>query len=498
MVVRNQIKRLALWLSVLLSPLISSGDTSLVTAGPYSLAYADPTNGWDAPVPGFVGPAGDGQAPLADGTNAANTLNPVFTGWGAAFDANGELVDGVAYFPFETGLDGYYADGDDGTGPLDFINGVIIDPEGGDYEDIEAYGVFTCSLGDPSPAAIAVSSTPGYITSPEAIDAGESSGYITLWFAKPIHDVPGADLVVYENAFIMATDQGGAGVGGVFAELAFVEVSTDGVYFARFPSISLTQEANKPGRYGSMDPTLLYNLAGKHVNNYGESWGTPFDLSTLVAEDNVVNGRVDLDNIRFVRIVDIPGVGVLEYPSGSGVTYIAAMDSTGNVIYDPYKTTGSGGFDLDAIGAIGQAITYADWDAGRGLDSALDGDGDGVPNLLEYAFDMDPADPDESLLPRMEVVDGRPELRFRRDVRKSDIVYVIEASDSLTAPDWQVVARVEAFSDPELLLSDVEAAVSTVSRHNEASLGVWQEVCFTDKALDAARFFRVRVTTASE
>ena len=44
-------------------------------------------------------------------------------------------------------------------------------------------------------------------------------------------------------------------------------------------------------------------------------------------------------NIRWVRVVDVVGDG-------------SCTDSFGNVIYDPYPTIGSGGFDLEAVGVI--------------------------------------------------------------------------------------------------------------------------------------------------
>ena len=67
----------------------------------------------------------------------------------------------------------------------------------------------------------------------------------------------------------------------------------------------------------------------------------PFDLENLVNEPSVVAGEIDLNQINFVRIVDIPGNG-------------SFLDSEGRPIYDPWQTPipGSGGFDLEAIGAI--------------------------------------------------------------------------------------------------------------------------------------------------
>ncbi|MGE9293161.1 MAG: hypothetical protein ACQKBW_06075, partial [Puniceicoccales bacterium] len=235
-------------------------------------------------------------------------------------------------------------------------------------------------------------------------------------------------------------------------------------------------------------PTGVYNLAGKHVNNEGDCWGTPFDLSTLSGEVNVMNGLVDLNSIRFVRIVDIVGNG-------------NQLDSEDNPIYDPSLTGlfGAGGFDLDAIGAIGQARSFSDWSNGQGYARDGDDDGDGVSNLLEYAFDMDPEVPDVSGLPRLMMVDGHPKISFSRDIRNGDIIYIVEATDSLTDPDWHEVARAEAFSDP--VVSDtgiLVSSVSTESRHTQANLDVWQEVSFTDMAVDSIRFYRVRVETVDE
>lgn len=146
-----------------------------------------------------------------------------------------------------------------------------------------------------------------------------NQGRMTLWFPNPIADGPGADFAVFENAF----DDN-------FLELAFVEVSSDGVNFFRFPSDSRT--SSKVGAFGSVDPTNLSGLAGKYRGGYG----TPFDLAGLADSP-----LLDKGNVRFVRIVDIKGDG-------------SEQDSGGHVIYDPYPTVGSAGFDLDAIGVIHQ------------------------------------------------------------------------------------------------------------------------------------------------
>ncbi len=148
-------------------------------------------------------------------------------------------------------------------------------------------------------------------------------GAVVLAFEAPIQDGPGPDLAVFENSF-----------SDTFLELAFVEVSSDGLTFARFDAISLTPDPVAP--YGTMDPALIHGLAG----TVGKGFGTPFDLAALSSHPAVLGGAVDLDAIHFVAIIDVVGDG--------GTT-----DSLGNPIYDPFPTAGSAGFDLDAVAVLG-------------------------------------------------------------------------------------------------------------------------------------------------
>src|SRR5690606_14518096 len=110
----------------------------------------------------------------------------------------------------------------------------------------------------------------------------------------------------------------------------YVEVSSNGTNFARFPSISTntTWQGSFGQAFAGFDSSNIYNLAGKHANGFG----TPFDLADLLTHTEVVAGLVDLENIQYVRLVDIPGNGTFK-------------DSLGNPILDNWQTTGSGGFD---------------------------------------------------------------------------------------------------------------------------------------------------------
>jgi hypothetical protein len=147
-----------------------------------------------------------------------------------------------------------------------------------------------------------------------------SGGAITMTFDPPMNNGQGWDFAVFENSF-----------SDTFIELAYVEVSSDGVHYARFDNDSLT--ANPVGGFGAIDPTNIDGFGGK----YRQGFGTPFDLSALSTRDDVLGGLIKLNEIVYVRIVDIVGDG----------TYV---DTSGNVIWDPYPTAQSAGFDLDAVG----------------------------------------------------------------------------------------------------------------------------------------------------
>jgi len=147
-----------------------------------------------------------------------------------------------------------------------------------------------------------------------------SGGMLTLTFDSPIENGEGWDFAVFENSF---SDR--------YLELAYVEVSSNGIDYVRFDAISLTVDP-VPG-FGNIDPTDVDGLAGK----YRQAYGTPFDLEDLSDKPGVLSGEVDLSGISTVRIVDVVGDG-------------SSLDSVGEIIYDPYPTTGSAGFDLDAVG----------------------------------------------------------------------------------------------------------------------------------------------------
>ncbi|MBL7899735.1 MAG: T9SS type A sorting domain-containing protein [Crocinitomicaceae bacterium] len=166
--------------------------------------------------------------------------------------------------------------------------------------------------------------------STNVISLGDS-GSIILSFPYPIMNGPGNDFAVFENSF---SDE--------YLEFAFVEVSSDGINFVRFPSVSLIPVITQTGPYENSNTELVHNLAGK----FRQGYGTPFDL-----EDLVDSTSLNLDSILFVKITDVIGTINMSY-----TTY----DSQGNRINDPYPTDfASGGFDLDGVGVMNENNIYA-------------------------------------------------------------------------------------------------------------------------------------------
>lgn len=172
----------------------------------------------------------------------------------------------------------------------------------------------------------------GYVHDKGVISLGDG-GVAILQFNGAIYDGPGADFAIFENSF-----------SGQFLELAFVEVSSDGQHFVRFPAYSLTDTNQQVGSFGLLDPTEIHNLAGKYPLGYG----TPFDLAEL--KDSVL---LDIQNITHIKIIDV--VGSLD-PN------FLSRDANGRAINDPFPTPfPSGGFDLDGVGVIHiQAVGIAE------------------------------------------------------------------------------------------------------------------------------------------
>lgn len=160
------------------------------------------------------------------------------------------------------------------------------------------------------------------------------SGIAIVTFDSPIKNGIGSDFAVFENAFLYQN------AGLAFLELAYVEVSSNGINYYRFASISNTPITSQTDGFGYMDASKIYNLAGKYITNYG----TPFDLEEL----KTISG-LDVNNITHIKIIDV--IGNINATN-------TQKDSQNNAINDPFPTPfTTSGFDLDAVAVLHQAAT---------------------------------------------------------------------------------------------------------------------------------------------
>ncbi len=186
------------------------------------------------------------------------------------------------------------------------------------YQDISNTSLGYATVGEDSMAL-------GKAGSNGVISLGDGGSAI-LTFIHPIKNGTGPDFAVFENSF-----------SDTFLELAFVEVSSDGTNYYRFPATSYSYNSVQVGLAGSVDATKINNLAGK----YRALYGTPFDLQELASQSGL-----NVDSITHIKIIDVVGSIQNAY---------ATRDQYGNKINDPWSTPfASSGFDLDAVGVINQ------------------------------------------------------------------------------------------------------------------------------------------------
>ncbi|MCD6065428.1 MAG: hypothetical protein K0S33_254 [Bacteroidetes bacterium] len=182
-------------------------------------------------------------------------------------------------------------------------------------QDISNVASGPASVGDSS-SAIGMAGTNGIVS------LGDS-GVAILRFAAPITNGAGYDFAVFENSF---SDS--------FLEFGFVEVSSDGINYVRFPATCNIPDTAQTGSFGLSDATLVNNLAGKYRANYG----TPFDLQELSGQ-----AGLDINSVTHVKIIDVIG----------SVAGHATIDAFGHKVNDPFPTPfPSSGFDLDAVAAL--------------------------------------------------------------------------------------------------------------------------------------------------
>lgn len=198
-------------------------------------------------------------------------------------------------------------------------------PTGGRARPDLPYALSVESFNPGAHAGFNADELPDVVLGPPKSDAGGGSldvvslgvgGEIVLGFGpRAIIDGPGADLIVFENAFYVAGE-----LDEVFAEAGEVAVSEDGAHWVTFPCDAPdTGHAPGPGCAGGtptrpFDPDKVVPLV------LAQTGGDGFDLA-----------EVGLTRARFVRIRDRANTG----------------EGT------------SAGFDLDAVGIVHEGAVEA-------------------------------------------------------------------------------------------------------------------------------------------
>lgn len=207
-------------------------------------------------------------------------------------------------------------------------------------------------------------------------------GIAVVQFSSPIKNGTGPDFAVFENSF--SHD---------FLELAYVEVSSDGINFVRFPASSLTPTSSQVGSFGTLDASKINNLAGKYMGNYG----TPFDLEELKGSP-----LLNVEAVTHVKIIDVVGSIDAQY---------ASRDTAGNIINDPWPTAfGASGFDLDAVGVINSVSLIAD-DFYKGQEVVI------YPNPASFQFTVST----KSAIQFLEVLDFSGRVVVKSESKNVDV-----------------------------------------------------------------------------
>jgi len=166
-------------------------------------------------------------------------------------------------------------------------------------------------------------------------------GSVTLELDSSAVNAAGADLIVCENPFYVV------GTITSFAEAMFVEVSTNGTDFARFPTKYVGDVGPfspfggvPPGWYSGFAgimPVFANPLTGYDPLDVVAAGGDTLDLEALADHPLVADEVLDLDEVNFVRLVDIE--------SGQ------QLDSFGTQVWDA-GLDGLASADVDAIIAV--------------------------------------------------------------------------------------------------------------------------------------------------
>ncbi|MCP3100575.1 cell surface protein [Myxococcus sp. K15C18031901] len=142
----------------------------------------------------------------------------------------------------------------------------------------------------------------------DVLSLGKGGSIILRFTDIAVMDGPGVDLLVFENAFLIA------GGPAAFTERARVSVSDDGVTWFEFPCEPTNAAGGYPGCAG-VKPVTANPANGISATDPAVAGGDGFDLAT-----------VGLSRARFVRIVDAGTNGSAGTSAGFDLDGVAVVN----------------------------------------------------------------------------------------------------------------------------------------------------------------------------
>lgn len=223
-------------------------------------------------------------------------------------------------------------------------------------------------------------------------------GVLVLELGNLAVDGPGTDLLVCENPFLVGL------TGTSFAETCFVEVSSDGVHYARFP----VRYAGPPGPFApfagvqmgwysgfaGVHPVHASTASGIDARDVVAAGGDAFDLAELAGHALVQSGDLDLGAVRWVRLTDIDSGNA--HDDHGAIVWDAGIDSLSAADIDAVVAVNSDGnqaagrprveLSLDEAGFLTVSILDLDGfhDVKQGLSASIDGQAIPFAALLPY------------------------------------------------------------------------------------------------------------------
>lgn len=195
---------------------------------------------------------------------------------------------------------------------------------------------------------------------------------------------------------------------------------------------------------GSVSATSAYLSGTYHMQNGNYSVSIEYGQTTAYGQ-TATPGQLYLGGLPVIVVVGPPVTNATQYYSVNQFSLLPQTTYHYRLKLTDYYGTSYYGDDVtfttvSPVQVWRQQRFSTIQDAGSAADMACPA-GDGVPNLLKYALNMDPARAGTPPQPQVRDYDGAQHLSltFQRDPAKTDITYEVQAADNPTGP-WTTLA----------------------------------------------------------